>query len=71
VWQVRTVFGPVPDPGVAWQIERSLKTLTIRIAKANANALELATRLTQHPGVARVFYPGFRVIPGTTSRSAR
>jgi cystathionine gamma-synthase len=64
VWQVRTVFGPVPDPGVAWQIERSLKTLTIRIAKANANALELATRLTQHPGVARVFYPGLPGHPG-------
>ena len=58
VWRVRTVFGPVPDPGVAWQIERSLKTLPLRIAQANANALDLASRLATHPGVARVFYPG-------------
>src|SRR5437762_3666861 len=55
VWRVRKVFGPVPDPGLAWQIERSLKTLPLRIAKANANALELAARLAQHSAVARVF----------------
>jgi len=64
VWRVRKVFGPVPDPGLAWQIERSLKTLPLRIAKANANALELAGRLTKHPAVARVFYPGLPDHPG-------
>jgi len=64
VWRVRKVFGPVPDPGVAWQIERSLKTLSLRIATANANALDLATRLAAHPAVARVFYPGLREHPG-------
>ena len=58
VWKARKVFGPVPDPAVAWQIERSLKTLPLRVAAANANALELARRLAGHPGVARTFYPG-------------
>src|SRR5262245_45166359 len=58
VWKARKVFGPVPDPSVAWQIERSLKTLPLRVAAANANALELARRLSEHPGVARTFYPG-------------
>jgi len=58
VWEARKVFGPVPDPSVAWQIERSLKTLPLRVATANANALELARRLGAHPGVARTFYPG-------------
>jgi len=57
-WEVRKIFGAMPDPGVAWQIERSLKTLPLRVAAANANALELARRLTRHPGVAAVFYPG-------------
>jgi cystathionine gamma-synthase len=64
VWQVRKVFGPVPDPGLAWQIERSLKTLPLRIARANANALDLASRLAGHPAVARVFYPGLADHPG-------
>ncbi len=64
VWRVRKVFGPVPDPSVAWQIERSLKTLPLRVAAANANALELAKRLGGHPGVAQVLYPGLPSHPG-------
>ena len=63
VWKVRKVFGPVPDPAVAWQIERSLKTLPLRVAASNAGALELAKRLTEHPGVGRVFYPGLPTHP--------
>ena len=58
VWKTRKVFGPVPDPTLAWQIERSLKTLPLRVGAANENALELAQRLMEHPGVARVMYPG-------------
>ncbi len=64
VWKARKVFGPVPDPAVAWQIERSLKTLPLRVAAGNANALELATRLAGHPGVAQVLYPGLPSHPG-------
>ena len=64
VWKVRKVFGPVPDPALAWQIERSLKTLALRVAAGNANALELATRLGAHPGVAQVLYPGLPSHPG-------
>ena len=55
---VRLMFGPIADPAMAWLIERSLKTMPMRIRASNANALELATRLTAHPKVARVFYPG-------------
>jgi cystathionine gamma-synthase len=64
VWKARKVFGPVPDPALAWQIERSLKTLPLRVAASNANALELASRLADHPGVAQVMYPGLPSHPG-------
>jgi cystathionine beta-lyase/cystathionine gamma-synthase len=64
VWKTRKVFGPVPDPAVAWQIERSLKTLPLRVAASNESALELARRLTGHPGVAQVMYPGLPSHPG-------
>jgi len=64
VWKVRKVFGAVPDPALAWQLERSLKTLPLRVAAGNANALEVARRLSQHPGVERVFYPGLPAHPG-------
>ncbi len=58
VWKTRKVFGPVPDPGLAWTLERSLKTLPLRVEACNGNALELAARLETHPGVERVYYPG-------------
>ena len=64
VWKARKVFGPVPDPALAWQIERSLKTLPLRVAAANASALDLATRLSGHPAVAQVLYPGLPSHPG-------
>ena len=61
LWKARKVFGAVPDPQLAWLIERSLKTLALRVEAANANALELAKRLAAHAGVERVLYPG---LPG-------
>jgi len=61
VARVRERFGPMPDPATAWLIERSLKTMPLRVRAANANALELATRLAKHPAVTQVFYPG---LPG-------
>jgi cystathionine beta-lyase/cystathionine gamma-synthase len=64
VWRVRSVFGPVPDPAVAWTIERSVMTLPLRVERGNANALALARRLAAHPKVARVFYPGLETHPG-------
>lgn len=64
VWKVRKIFGPIPDPELAWRIERSLKTLPLRVQAANANALALATRLAAHAGVAQVFYPGLPGHPG-------
>jgi cystathionine beta-lyase/cystathionine gamma-synthase len=44
-------------------LERSLKTLPLRIRAANANALELAKRLAGHADVAQVFYPGLPAHP--------
>jgi len=64
VHKAREVFGPVAEPTMAWLIERSLKTMPLRVRAANANALELATRLLAHPRVAQVFYPGLPSHPG-------
>jgi cystathionine beta-lyase/cystathionine gamma-synthase len=62
--KVREVFGPIAEPTMAWLIERSLKTMPLRVRAANANALALATRLQAHPAVAQVFYPGLPSHPG-------
>jgi len=64
IWHARHLFGAVPDPATAWLVERSLKTLPLRVERANANALELARRLTADSRVARVYYPGLERHPG-------
>lgn len=64
VQEVRKVFGPTPDPDMAFLLERSLKTMAMRVRTGNANALALAERLAQHRGVAQVFYPGLSSHPG-------
>ncbi len=45
-------------------IERSLKTLAVRIQHHNENALALARFLTEAPEVRRVYYPGLEEHPG-------
>ncbi len=64
VHEVRKVFGPTVDPDTAFLIERSLKTMALRVRTGNRNALTLAERLQEHRGVAQVFYPGLTSHPG-------
>jgi cystathionine beta-lyase len=45
-------------------LERSLKTLALRVERQSANALAVAGALAGHPLVARVFYPGLSAHPG-------
>jgi len=41
-----------------WLLERSLKTLFVRVEKQNKNANELAKYLQNHECIDKVFYPG-------------
>lgn len=45
-------------------LERSLKTLAVRVRQQSANAGELAGRLNRHVAITRVFYPGLADHPG-------
>lgn len=45
-------------------LERSLKTLSVRVERQNANAMVIAEFLTRHPAVRRVNYPGLETHPG-------
>ena len=42
----------------AWLLERSIKTLPIRVREQNKNALELAVFLENHYLITKVYYPG-------------
>lgn len=48
-------------PGVleTWLAVRGMRTLALRVDRAEASAQELVQRLHDHPAVARVRYPGF------------
>jgi cystathionine gamma-synthase len=53
--------GAIPGSLEAFLALRGLRTLAVRLDRAEASALELARRLASHPRVAKVNYPG---LPG-------
>ncbi len=54
---VHVNVGPTMDPHQAWLVFRGIKTLGLRLEKAQANALEVSRFLEAHPKVAWVRYP--------------
>jgi methionine-gamma-lyase len=54
---VHVNVGPTMDPHQAWLVFRGVKTLGLRMEKAQANALEVARFLEAHPKVSWVRYP--------------
>jgi cystathionine gamma-synthase len=63
LWDVlkgrRDLLGAIPGTLESWLALRGLRTLHVRMERAQANAAELARRLAAHPAVAEVRYPGF------------
>jgi cystathionine gamma-synthase len=57
IWETRTTLGNVMDPHAAFLLIRGLKTLAIRVARQNENALRVAEFLSCHNKVRRVHYP--------------
>jgi cystathionine gamma-synthase len=60
----RTLTGAVPGGLESYLATRGLRTLALRMERAQANALTLAQRLAGHPRVTRVRYPGLPDDPG-------
>lgn len=55
---LQNAVGGVPGPLDAWLVLRGLKTLAVRMREHDRNARQVATFLSTHPRVERVFYPG-------------
>lgn len=64
IYSFREINGATLDANSAYLLLRGLKTLDIRIAKQNENAMALAEFLSQHDKVDKVFYPGLINDPG-------
>ena len=55
--KVHVNVGPTMDPHQAWLVFRGVKTLGLRLEKAQSNALEVAQFLEAHPKVSWIRYP--------------
>jgi cystathionine gamma-synthase len=60
----RGLTGAVPGALESYLALRGLRTLAVRMQRAQANAVELAQRLDAHPAVIRVRFPGLPSDPG-------
>ena len=58
----RDLLGAIPGAFEAWLTLRGLRTLHLRVERAQANAKELVRRLADHPAIGEVRYPGFGAI---------
>jgi cystathionine gamma-synthase len=61
---LRSETGMILGPDPAWLLLRGLRTLALRVRRQSETALDLASRLTTHPAVTAVSYPGLADHPG-------
>ena len=62
--ELRSLYGAIAGPMESWLALRGLRTLPLRLERAQANAGEIARRLHAHRLVDRVRYPGLTDDPG-------
>lgn len=61
--RARQVQGATPGTLEVWLATRGLRTLELRLRRAEQNAMQLAQFLQQHPRVTAVRYPGLSTHP--------
>lgn len=62
--QTATNFGGNINPLTCYLLERSLKTLSVRVKHQAENALEIAKYLHEHSEIKNIYYPGLSEHPG-------
>jgi cystathionine beta-lyase/cystathionine gamma-synthase len=60
---IQNATGTIMSPLVAFLTLQGCKTLSVRLDRQSANALEVARFLEGHPKVAKVCYPGLDSFP--------
>ena len=63
IWQKAKNFGGNMSDFMCYLLERSIKTLGIRVERHNINAQFIAEYLEKHKAIARVYYPGLQNHP--------
>jgi cystathionine beta-lyase len=63
IFQLAKNFGGSLSDYTVWLLERSLKTMGIRVRAQNENALVMAHFLDKLPDIEKVYYPGLPTHP--------
>ena len=66
IWKTGINFGGNLSDFTVWMLERSLKTLNLRVKEQTKNAQILAEYLEEHSMINRVYYPGLKSHPQHT-----
>jgi len=62
--QSALIFGGSLDAQTSWLVERSLKTIVLRVQQQNKNAQKIAEFMEAEPKITAVYYPGLKNHPG-------
>lgn len=63
IWESAIHFGGSLDAQTCWLVERSLKTIVLRVRAQNQNALVIARFLKTDSRIGKVYYPGLEDHP--------
>jgi cystathionine beta-lyase len=58
IWNTAINFGGSLSDFTVWMLERSLKTMNLRVKCQSDNALIMARYLSTNPSISKVYYPG-------------
>ncbi|MBE4693501.1 PLP-dependent transferase [Brevibacterium casei] len=67
----RAMRGAIAGPFEVWLALRGMRTLSVRLDRAQANAQTIAERLSERAGVLEVRYPGLSTDPGHARAAAQ
>lgn len=63
IWNVSKNLGGSLSDMTVWMLERSMKTLGLRVKAQTKNAMKMAKWLNKHPKIDKVYYPGLKSHP--------
>lgn len=63
IWNLAKNLGGSLSDYTVWLLERSLKTMVLRVKAQNKNAKKMAKWLDKHPLVEKVYFPGLKSHP--------
>jgi len=63
IWNVAKNLGGSLSDMTVWMLERSMKTMGLRVKAQTENAMKLAKWLDEHSKISKVYYPGLESHP--------